>query len=644
MSFLRHMAGPAGREHGAVLVTFAVFLPVAVLFFAFVVDVGNAWWHKNHLQVQADAAALAAAEAFQPCSNAQITAAAQQYGGTSSSAYNQQIGGTSPSSIHQLINSQTFYNQPSPVDSTTNTAPPCSSGMIDLKMTEVNPPLFTQGLLSAFNVSPWQYINAQARVQAETMTTSGPGDLPVAVNDTVFNAAEAYFINEATGAVLASVPLTQQGSSNGLSLWSSAASPYTLSVPTGTNSDVGVRIALSGKNNLTGTMSTDCATAGVLCYDSSASTAQLLDIHGWSSSGTGSLSTPIARQVVLTPGSCNDQYYTNAAANCTDGIQANIDLGASPNLNGVTVSAVLGGTSTKLSCTTAEPSVCTGSLPVTAATGRNQVDITVKQGKTTVTLSNVQSTYAAAVNGNAGPIQTLTLSENGIGDTSSLQQGTSHSLVVTMGITGSIAATQAVSDTPFVMRFSGTGSQNQSVSCTAVNGGSTYADMLASGCAGAFQINQTLTCPDSNTPVDCVSVATGNKENQVAKGLNQRILGSTKPATCTSPNHWSSFPNLPAGDPRVVTAFITPYGSFTGNGGSVQYPIQYFAAFYITGWADSQGNGFNNPCQGNGDDTAQPGTIVGHFISYVKTLSNGSGGSSACVANSLNECVTVLTR
>jgi hypothetical protein len=212
-----------------------------------------------------------------------------------------------------------------------------------------------------------------------------------------------------------------------------------------------------------------------------------------------------------------------------------------------------------------------------------------------------------------------------------------------MGVTGSISAAQSVNDQPFVMRFSGTGSQNQSISCTPVNGGSTYADMLASGCAGTYQINQTLTCPDSNTPIDCLAVATGNKQNQVAKGMNQRILGSTNPTSCTSPNHWSSFPNLPKGDPRVVTAFITPYGSFTGSGGSTQYPIQFFAAFYVTGWAPS-GGGFTNPCQGNGDDTAQAGTIVGHFITYVKTLAGNGGGTTTCVPNSLNECVAVLTR
>jgi hypothetical protein len=197
------------------------------------------------------------------------------------------------------------------------------------------------------------------------------------------------------------------------------------------------------------------------------------------------------------------------------------------------------------------------------------------------------------------------------------------------------------------LRFDGVGSQNQSVNCGAVNGGSTYADSLASGCVGQYQVNQPLTCPDptdsGNNPIDCLTPSTGNKQNQVAKGINQRVLGSSTATTCTSPNHWSSFPNLAANDPRIVGLFVTPYGSFGGSGSSTDYPIETFAAFYITGWQAS-GNGFSNPCQGNGDDTAQAGTIVGHFIKYINTLNTGSSGGTSCVLNSVGECVAVLTR
>jgi hypothetical protein len=55
------MTGRAS-ERGAVLVWFALLLPVLLAFAAFVVDVGQAFMLKRHLQASADAAALAAAQ------------------------------------------------------------------------------------------------------------------------------------------------------------------------------------------------------------------------------------------------------------------------------------------------------------------------------------------------------------------------------------------------------------------------------------------------------------------------------------------------------------------------------------------------------------------------------------------------------
>jgi hypothetical protein len=102
------------------------------------------------------------------------------------------------------------------------------------------------------------------------------------------------------------------------------------------------------------------------------------------------------------------------------------------------------------------------------------------------------------------------------------------------------------------------------------------------------------------------------------------------------------FPNLPAGDPRIVQVFLTPYGSFSGSG-STTVPVTGFAAFYVTGWT-SQGGGFSNPCEGNGDDPVPgAGYIVGHFIKYVKTLNDGSGGTETCDLNAFGLCVAVLT-
>ncbi|TMK23940.1 MAG: hypothetical protein E6G62_09770 [Actinobacteria bacterium] len=117
MSHSSGIAALAADERGAVLATFALFAPVAILLAALAMDSGNWFLHKRHLQLQADAGALAAAQAFQPCSNSAIEAAAHQYSGFSGSpVYNAQIGGTLAGNVHELINSQTYYNQPTRVD------------------------------------------------------------------------------------------------------------------------------------------------------------------------------------------------------------------------------------------------------------------------------------------------------------------------------------------------------------------------------------------------------------------------------------------------------------------------------------------------------------------------------------------------
>jgi hypothetical protein len=132
--------------------------------------------------------------------------------------------------------------------------------------------------------------------------------------------------------------------------------------------------------------------------------------------------------------------------------------------------------------------------------------------------------------------------------------------------------------------------------------------------------------------------------------LNTRVLGDAKAKTCPalgSPGHnnWSLFPDIPAGDPRIVSVFLTPFGTFQGSG-SDTVPVQNFATFYVTGWT-AQGGGFNNPCQGNGDDPVpnnDPGTIVGHFIQYIDTLGTFDPAPEFCDFNSFGSCVATLTK
>ncbi len=696
MSPVSRLAALATEEHGAVLVIFALFAPVAILFAAFALDTSNWFLHKRHLQVQADAAVFAAARQFLPCENPSIYRRAGQYGGASSVTtpsgsqasitplYNAQLGATPDGKIHELINSKRYYNQTSPVDETAVEKAPCEAMMVDVKMTETNLPWFWDHVL---NVS---HINAHARIEILEQKT-GTGSLPVAVNDDAPKAAEAYFVDESTspakqlmtcgtsGTSPCSVALESDGTSNGEGVWDNSRSPFSLAIA---KPNVGVRIAITGHSSLTGNMATDCAASLVNCFDSGSSNFGLLHIQGYSANGVGTASAPLARQVQLAgaPGGCSDGYFSNPSTSCALAVTATVNWGTTTPPSGADVDALVNNKCYALtfqsssgtnevwsSSSTAPAKSCsnfkgkevagTGYVTLPAGAGPTQINLQAKDSSATKEFKAVQRAYAASESG-SGPVNQafLTQIEGAPRDADSFRmcetgnEGLSckPKLVVTIYITGSLRDAQSVSDPIYTLRFTGTGSQNQSVNCTAANGGSTYAAALASGCAGAWAVNPTLSCPGTSNPADCVPPATGNKENQVAKGMNLRVLGNEKPSTCTSPNHWKSFafengiPSVDPNDPRLVTVFVTPFGSFGGSGSSSSFPIADFATFYVTGWQDN-GNGFNNPCQGNGDDKAEPGTIVGHFIKYIDTISNQEGGPK-CTLTALGACVAVLTR
>ena len=88
-----------------------VWLPVLLLFFMFVVDVGNWFMHKRHLQMQADAGALAGGGVFKfPCADTPIVDATRKYAGDPnvSGPYNLQVKPTNQANVHALVNSTTF--------------------------------------------------------------------------------------------------------------------------------------------------------------------------------------------------------------------------------------------------------------------------------------------------------------------------------------------------------------------------------------------------------------------------------------------------------------------------------------------------------------------------------------------------------
>jgi hypothetical protein len=644
-AILRH----ANAEDGGVIVMVAIWLPVLVVIATLVLDVANWFEHKSHLQVQADAAALAAAQEIRvPCSNEPVVDGAARYSG---GQFNAQVGGTPASQIHMEINSPTYFSQSSPTDPTVVQSPPCSASMIDVKMTETDLPWL-------FGLAKVPFINAHARVSI-LKADSVAGSLPLGVPEVNPRSARAFFVDEATGTVIASTDLTKvSGPVNGLAVWDNAGSP----LPVKVDADrIGVRIALGGGS------STSCGSALVECYDLGSANG-ILAVRGWSAAGSGAQpNPPKAREVSLVNGSCADPYFSASSSTCTIGVRARVDFGGAPTTVGAKLTAVVGGNSYALNYNAGTATwesnpvipIASGAGPVpvelrweeTSGTVSGDACKTTGGNKCTGTFGTVHRSFGASES-RSGPIQLAQVWENGSFWANSFErcssQNTSctHSLVVRIGIRGNLENAQSVNSPIVPLRVVG-GSQNQSLDCDPAI--SNLKGELAAGCSPSYVKSGGNPCPaalwSTPQPWPCVAVQTGGAVNQVPAGLNLRILGAEKPSSCTSPNNWSSFPDLPSGDPRIVQVFLTPYGSFAGSGNAT-VPVTGFATFYVTGWT-AQGSGFANPCQGAGDDPVpnnDAGYIVGHFIKYVQALNTGNAGSEPCDFNEFGLCVAVLTQ
>ncbi len=695
---------------GAALVIFAIWLPVLALFGTFVLDVGNWFVHKRHLQTQADAGALAAGGSFNQCfgsgGSTAVENMARRYAGDpgASSGYNAQVGGSNRGTLTIRINNKVYaVGGPGPDD--TVEAPACTAEMVDVKATEANLPLFLGVIPSFLNLRLLPAINAHARVEVRSETSSR-GALPVGVPDVNPISAVATFVDDSTGAALSgctdsassvalptcTVPLLRGITlGNGVVVWDSTGSVAT--VPVGVT-NVGVRIALAGTALCNPTATPQCgaavsAAAGsalcnqvlVTCYEIGSATS-LVRIRGWSSTPSGAQpSPPQARSVRLVPGGgCADPYFSSDKELCPNvQIAAHVDVG-SLAASSVVITAFGGGCPNK-GCTLTHGTgdlwtsgdiaiSGTGVVPFTLAWEEQSGTVTGlgacnNKGnnpcKGTFSPDPMRRSYIGT-DALSGPIKLLQVwnYDGGAPGTfwaDSFQSDATpntHKLAIKLGITASLGNATSVADPIVALRVIG-GSQNQSLDCDP-NYSNLYQE-LANGCRPTYARNTGTPCPGNASalwgtpqPWPCVAVQTGNATNQVPRGLNLRVLGNEKPNVCPAAgqpghNNWSMFPNLPVGDPRIIQVFLTPFGSFSGSG-STTVPVVNFATFYLTGWT-GQGSGFNNPCQGNGDDPVpnnDPGTIVGHFIKYIDALNTGGGGTDLCDFNAFGNCVSVLTR
>jgi hypothetical protein len=242
----------------------------------------------------------------------------------------------------------------------------------------------------------------------------------------------------------------------------------------------------------------------------------------------------------------------------------------------------------------------------------------------------VQRPFVAG--GRSGPLRSVQVFESGVttSGSNSFETGTTHTLGISLAVTGSLKVQSLATDPVVELRV--TGSQNQSIDCDPAT--PNLADEIEQGCGPAYKLNPALACPAYNAlwslpePWECVKTQTGGAVGQVEHGLKNRILGGSN--ACTAPINW---PNYASGDPRIVPLIITPFGTFSGSGNDI-VPVIDFAAFYVVGWN-------SDPCPG-----AHPvpkGYIAGHFIKYAEPNPNGAG-KNVCNPDLITPCVPVLTR
>jgi putative Flp pilus-assembly TadE/G-like protein len=276
-------------ESGAVIVMFAVWLPVLAIFVSFTVDFAHFFDYSRNLQNRADAAARAAAVAYgntcfgsgwqsSATSTNVIGNIAQQYAGppngtpspggtppgtnlpfkfnsTPTTPYQNQPNLTkgTPANFHMLLNSTqswpngtnwsmgTAASGSNPAFNTDSRAL-CSSRdedgnvgpMVDVRLTQAALGLFFPSIFGVFTPN----INAHARaaLEGEASTNSAP----IAVGDTGFTpCVSVNLVNAATNTVLQTVTLTKEPADpqdpTAPAQWDNSGSPFSFTMPASAN-------------------------------------------------------------------------------------------------------------------------------------------------------------------------------------------------------------------------------------------------------------------------------------------------------------------------------------------------------------------------------------------------------------------------
>lgn len=352
--------GESQSERGAYVVLFALVLPLILILSVVVVDVGNWWVHRKHLQTLVDAGALAAAPGFVGCSyqfgnppaaNVAIRDTALAYSGDPTrdpATKNLQV--QQPGSVHVLLNSDRFWQPGYPmnggagldytwdIDGDGAGGDPCSERSLDVKATDDKVPLLF-GFIP-FVADP----KRRARIEVRQVVEQN-GMLPWAVPEVEPAAVAALFVDENSGDVIARQRLVKGDDVNLPFLeWVTSGLDWTTTPPTDpfAQSRVDLRFENTGivilvskvevLPDLSGTL-TDICTGDPLisCYAGDGNQDGLTFIHGWSDAN-GTPAAPVVRDVSVINKTCEDPSapYFIRTGDCELGARAVIHFGDNP--------------------------------------------------------------------------------------------------------------------------------------------------------------------------------------------------------------------------------------------------------------------------------------------------------------------------
>lgn len=673
-------------ERGVSIFLFAILLPVILALGAVVLDVGNWYVHKRHLQTQVDAAALAGGSQLTGCqqdaanANSKTTQQALLYAGDPTRqplTKNQQV--QVASKAHVVLNSQSFWSSGTTLGAAgytstpdfTETADadspklgptggPCYLGWIDVKATDQNVPKIW-GLIPG-TTSP----KTVARVELDQVQ-SLTGALPLGLNELDAQHVYAIVVDENVAnwqtnpaGVVGHQELKPQNPApsglGGFQVYQNDGSSGfgALTADMGTAGNYGVVILTtynSGGASFSGSLDTICGQnptpAGqVQCFAYDGGGTDVSFIHTYS----GGSAPPAVRDVKLVGGCGTDQSapYFNLDADCNMQVQAQIDLGVSggtdpgSNNNCFHATSSPGGTMTWSNT----GGVGTWTSPAFApmnASGQNVVDITVTQDAKLSNCSGKTSTYATfpsvaaayAADDNSGPLQYVWVTPWGSSTAAnSMNKTASASLQVTVGFEARLVDAP-ITDPPILFRLSrfNTPSQTQALDCG--SGAAGFRNAIVNGCPG-FVVNQRSgLCSPTLTPYpDCIDSENG--AFSVGSAYQDRF---TPDGCAKDPNNWNrnGYTIPPPQDPRWGILFIMDPLAFQASGKKT-YPIRRFVAVYVTA-----GDGLN--CPGDVPASGVPrNSLYGHVVSYVTPDPTATASQTKCSFTDGNVCVPVLVK